>query len=30
MSKGPHFRHFLPPEERVAYEEKLKAMNAFA
>ncbi len=30
MSKGPHFRHFLPPEERIAYEEKLKAMNAFA
>ncbi len=29
MSKGPHFRHFLPAEERVAYEEKLKAMNAF-
>lgn len=30
MSKGPHFRHFLPPEERAAYEAKLKAMNAFA
>lgn len=30
MSKGPHFRHFLPPEEREAYESKLKAMNAFA
>jgi len=30
MSKGPHFRHFLPPEKRQAYEEKLKAMNAFA
>jgi photosystem II stability/assembly factor-like uncharacterized protein len=30
MSKGPHFRHFLPPEKREAYEEKLKAMNAFA
>lgn len=29
MSKGPHFRHFLGPEERSAYEEKLKAMNAF-
>ena len=29
MSKGPHFRHFLSPEERAAYEEKLKAMNAF-
>lgn len=30
MSKGPHFRHFLPPDEREAYEEKLKAINAFA
>jgi len=30
MSKGPHFRHFLTPEKREAYEEKLKAMNAFA
>jgi BNR/Asp-box repeat. len=30
MSKGPHFRHFLPPEERAAYEEKLRALNAFA
>jgi photosystem II stability/assembly factor-like uncharacterized protein len=29
MSKGPHFRHFLPAEERASYEEKLKAMNAF-
>ena len=29
MSKGPHFRHFLPAEKRAAYEEKLKAMNAF-
>lgn len=30
MSKGPHFRHFLPPDARAAYEEKLKAINAFA
>ena len=30
MSKGPHFRHFLPAQDREAYEEKLKAMNAFA
>lgn len=30
MSKGPHFRHFLPPEEREAYEAKLRAMHAFA
>ncbi len=30
MSKGPHFRHFLPPEKREAYEEKLRKMNAFA
>ncbi|MCW2387539.1 photosystem II stability/assembly factor-like uncharacterized protein [Sphingobium sp. B11D3B] len=30
MSKGPHFRHFLPPDERAAYEEKLRALNAFA
>jgi photosystem II stability/assembly factor-like uncharacterized protein len=30
MSKGPHFRHFLPAEERQAYEDKLRAMNAFA
>jgi photosystem II stability/assembly factor-like uncharacterized protein len=29
MSKGPHFRHFLPPDERLVYEEKLKSMNAF-
>ncbi|MEO9132531.1 MAG: glycosyl hydrolase [Sphingomonas sp.] len=30
MSKGPHFRHFLSPEDRQTYEEKLRAMNAFA
>lgn len=30
VSKGPHFRHFLPPEEREKYEDKLRAMNAFA
>jgi photosystem II stability/assembly factor-like uncharacterized protein len=30
VSKGPHFRHFLPPEKRVEYENKLRAMNAFA
>jgi photosystem II stability/assembly factor-like uncharacterized protein len=30
MSKGPHFRHFLPPDQREAYEAKLRAMNAFA
>jgi len=30
MSKGPHFRHFLPAAEREAYEAKLKALNAFA
>ncbi len=30
ISKGPHFRHFLTPERREAYESKLRAMNAFA
>ncbi|HWW63801.1 MAG TPA: glycosyl hydrolase [Sphingomonadaceae bacterium] len=30
MSKGPHFRHFLSAEDRQAYEDKLRAMNAFA
>lgn len=30
MSKGPHFRHFLSAEDREAYENKLRAMNAFA
>lgn len=30
MSKGPHFRHFLTPEDREAYENKLRAINAFA
>ncbi len=30
MSKGPHFRWFLTQEERDAYENKLRAMNAFA
>ena len=30
MSKGPHFRWFLTPEDREAYENKLRGMNAFA
>jgi photosystem II stability/assembly factor-like uncharacterized protein len=30
ISKGPHFRHFLPPEKRAAFENKLRAMNAFS
>ncbi|MBL8552127.1 MAG: hypothetical protein JNJ73_19220 [Hyphomonadaceae bacterium] len=30
VSKGPHFRHFLTPEDREAYENKLRAMKAFA
>jgi photosystem II stability/assembly factor-like uncharacterized protein len=30
MSKGPHFRHFLPPEQRREVEEKLRALRAFA
>ena len=30
ISKGPHFRYFIPPEQRDAYEKKLRAMNAFA
>lgn len=30
VSKGPHFRHFLPSEQRVAYEEKLRSIGAFA
>jgi photosystem II stability/assembly factor-like uncharacterized protein len=30
VSKGPHFRHFLPPEKREAYENKLRALGAFA
>ena len=30
MSKGPHFRWFLTAEEREAYENKLRAINAFA
>ena len=30
VSKGPHFRHFLPQAERESYENKLRAMNAFA
>lgn len=29
VSKGPHFRHFLPPQKREALESKLRAMNAF-
>jgi photosystem II stability/assembly factor-like uncharacterized protein len=30
ISKGPHFRHFLPPERRTEYENKLRALNAFS
>jgi len=30
MSKGPHFRWFLTAEEREAYENKLRSINAFA
>jgi photosystem II stability/assembly factor-like uncharacterized protein len=30
ISKGPHFRHFLPPEERAEVEKKLRALNAYA
>lgn len=30
VSKGPHFRHFLTPEQREAFENKLKSMGAFA
>lgn len=30
MSKGSHFRHFLKTAEREAYENRLRAMNAFA
>lgn len=30
VSKGPHFRHFLTPEDRQAYEEKLRALGSFA
>jgi photosystem II stability/assembly factor-like uncharacterized protein len=30
MSKGPHFRHFLQVADREAYENKLRAMDAFA
>lgn len=29
VSKGPHFRHFLPPEKKREVEEKLRAMKAF-
>jgi photosystem II stability/assembly factor-like uncharacterized protein len=29
ISKGPHFRHFLPPEDRVRYEERLLEMGAY-
>lgn len=29
VSKGPHFRHFLPSEQREAYEARLRAMGAF-
>jgi len=30
VSKGPHFRHFLTPEEREAFENKLRSIGAFA
>ena len=30
VSKGPHFRWFLTQEDREAYENKLRAMKAFA
>jgi photosystem II stability/assembly factor-like uncharacterized protein len=29
VSKGSHFRHFLPPEKKREVEEKLRAMKAF-
>ena len=29
ISKGPHFRHFLPREQRTAVEDQLRAINAF-
>jgi len=30
VSKGPHFRHFLTPEKREAFENKLRSLGAFA
>jgi photosystem II stability/assembly factor-like uncharacterized protein len=30
VSKGPHFRHFLPREQRQAYEERLRSIGAFS
>jgi hypothetical protein len=30
VSKGPHFRHFLTPEKREAFENKLRSIGAFA
>jgi len=30
VSKGPHFRHFLPSDQRAAYEERLRSIGAFA
>jgi photosystem II stability/assembly factor-like uncharacterized protein len=30
VSKGPHFRHFLQPEDRARYEEDLRSIGAFA
>lgn len=30
VSKGPHFRHFLPSDQREAYENRLRAIGAFA
>lgn len=29
VSKGPHFRHFLPSDQREAYEARLREMGAF-
>jgi photosystem II stability/assembly factor-like uncharacterized protein len=29
VSKGSHYRHFLPPEKRREVEERLRAMKAF-
>lgn len=29
VSKGPHFRHFLPSQQREAYENRLRNIGAF-
>jgi photosystem II stability/assembly factor-like uncharacterized protein len=29
ISKGPHFRHFLTPQQREAFENRLRAIGAF-